>query len=250
MAMAALLTLTACAQATGDVPAPTPALARQMAPVDVVQRLPAQLAGFRRSGEITDYEATPRGAGLGASATYRPASGLAGIATVYVYDGFVPPRVLPPGPSASDLDLQFRNSLAEIQALAPVRQYRIASIADASPAPGPDGQPALRCQRLLLASEGGGSDSYLCIGVVTGRFLKLRVTLPIAPAGGRASAPAPGQRDREVLAFGAAAVAAVTQASGYRSAGAASCGEAPCMAMAYAAQPRDPAAPSYAHSAR
>lgn len=212
MAMLAALSLTACTQAT-DAPALTPVLAPRASSISVVQQMPAQLAGFRRVGEVTDYEATPRGAGLGASVNYQPVG--PGVATVYVYDGFVPPRALTPGLSSPDLDLQFRNAVGEIQALAPVRRYRVAAVTGLPPTPGPDGQPALRCQRVLLAFERGNSDSYLCVGVASGRFLKLRVTLPVDTG----AASAPGQRDREVAAFAAAAVAAVGQASAQRNAG-------------------------------
>ena len=216
--MLAALSLTACTQAMDSAPALTPVLAKRASSINVIQQMPAQLAGFRRVGEITDYEATPRGAGLGASVNYQPA-GVPGVATIYVYHGFVPPRALSPGLSSPDLNLQFRNAVGEIQALAPVRQYRITAVTDLPPTPGPDGQPALRCQRFLLAFERGSSDSYLCVGVADGRFLKLRVTLPLTPAGTGGTASAPGQGDREVAAFAVAAVAAVSQASGRGSAG-------------------------------
>ena len=68
---------------------------------------------------------------------------------------------------------------------------------------GPDGRPALRCEALGLAFEGGSrAESTLCLGVVRGRFLKLRMTLPLGP---------PGVAAQQVQALGQAVVAAAAQ---------------------------------------
>ena len=66
--------------------------------------------------------------------------------------------------------------------------------------PGPGGRPALRCLRYgMLPETGVAAESHLCVGVLRGRLLKLRITQPSAP----------GTRDREVVAMGAAVVAAL-----------------------------------------
>lgn len=178
-----------------------PARAQLTPPVAVLDRLPPQLAGFRRTGEVTDYGALAGKPELGASANYQPAAG-PGVATVYVYDGGVKPGALPPGPSAPAVGAQMRSALGDIEQMAARRRYSVAATAALPPVPGPDGRPALQCQRLLLQFERGSSDSTLCLGVVAQRFLKLRVTLPL-DAGG------PGARDGEVAAFAAATVAAI-----------------------------------------
>ena len=196
LALMAALCVQACAQPMGAAVAPKIGLPTSL---EVVQGLPAQLASFRRASDATDYEARPGGAGLGASANYQPAQAR-GIATIYVYDGYNPPRTLTPGAASPEVDRQVRNALAEIEAVAASRGYRVGAAADLPTAPGPDGRPALRCLRVVLQLERGPSDSTLCVGVVSGRFLKLRVT-----------APAGALPDRDVQDLGAAAVAAVTR---------------------------------------
>lgn len=177
-----------------------PAQAQPTPPATVLDRLPPQLASFRRAGEVTDFGAQNR-PDLGAAVAYQPAAG-PGVATVYVYDGGAKFGALPPGPSAPAVSAQMRSALGDIEQMAATRRYSVAASAALPPVPGPDGRPALQCQRLLLQFERGRSDSTLCLGVVARRFLKLRVTLPLDASG-------PGGRDPEVAAFAAAVVAAI-----------------------------------------
>lgn len=144
-------------------------VAARPTPLVVVAGLPAQAGGFQR-GELTDFETRPNGAGLGAAAEYRPPAAGGGVATVYVYDrgGVATPEAIP-----AEMD----GALKEVLGVAALRQYRVEGALPLAEAP-----PPLRCQALALAFEGGArADGFLCLGVVQGRFLKIRMTLPASP---------------------------------------------------------------------
>ena len=164
--------------------------------LQLVASLPELAAGWRR-GEVTDFEARPNGACLGAAAEYRPAAGGLGVATVYRYD-----RGLEPAAAMASLEAELSQAVREVEILGPQRRYRVDGRLPAEPVPGPDGQPALRCEALGLAFEGGNrAEGFLCLGVVRGRFLKLRITLPLGPPG--AAAQAAQALGREVVAAAA-----------------------------------------------
>jgi len=143
---------------------------------DVAGMLPAELGAWRR-GTVTEFESRPGGTGLGAAVEYRPSVGGAGGATIYLYDrGRTDLR---DGIDPSVLEAELRGAVAEVEAVGPLRRYQVTD----RPAPfdvAAEGRrPGLRCQPLLLVFEGGTrADSYACLGVVGGRFLKLRMTLP------------------------------------------------------------------------
>lgn len=188
---------------------------RRLTALDVVSALPASLGGLARQGEVTDFESRPGGAGLGASASYRPADGRVGLATIYYYDGANPPRPNPPGLTAQDVERQIQSALRDIENLARERRYRVAATARSAPVPGADGRPAMGCARMLLIfHDGHRAESFTCVGVIGLRFLKLRMTLPVEGKGlamEEASLAAAPMREAEVIAFGAAAVAAVAE---------------------------------------
>ncbi|MBK1657300.1 hypothetical protein [Paracraurococcus ruber] len=140
--------------------------------------LPADLAGWRR-GAVTDFTQRPGGAGLGAAVEYRPAPGGPGIATVYLYDrGRTDLR---DGAASPEVEAELRGAVGEVEAVAPLRRYRVAERGTPVDLRGAGGREGLRCQPLVLAFEGGTlADSTVCLGVVAGRFVKLRMTLPAA----------------------------------------------------------------------
>jgi hypothetical protein len=163
--------------------------------------MPMEAAGLNRAG-IVDFSQEPGGAGLGAAVEYRPPQG-PGVATIYRYDRGHPG--MSDGAMGPAVEQEMQSALADIRALAPVRRYSVAQIGEAPPVTGPEGQPALRCLMLQLAYEGGRQvDSYLCLGVVRGSFLKLRITLP--------SGPEPGANQQRALEFGRVITAAAERA--------------------------------------
>ncbi len=137
--------------------------------------MPMAAAGFTRVG-FTDFAQHPGGAGLGVAVEYRPAEGGSGVATLYQYGHNQPVE----GPGSPPVQQELNAALADIRAVAPLRRYGVANAGETAPVTLPDGTPALRCVAMLLAYEGGvrAADSLVCLGVVRGQFLKLRVTLP------------------------------------------------------------------------
>ncbi len=143
---------------------------------DAAAALPAELAGWRR-GAVADFAQRPGGAGLGAAVEYRPLIGGSGVATVYLYDRGM--AGLPEGVASEQVAGEIRAAVGEIEAVGPLRRFQVAGRGTELDIPGPGGRPGLHCAPLLLAFEGGNrADSYVCLGVVGGRFLKLRMTLP------------------------------------------------------------------------
>lgn len=194
LAIAALAGLVPCLPAAAQ-PAPAPAATD---PAEAVADLPAAVAGLRR-GAVTDFEARPGGAGLGAAVEYRPAAGGAGVASVYWYDRGR--TDLSEGARSLATDRELETARQEVVTLAPFRRYGVDASRPAPDVPGPDGRPALQCLRLDLLFEGGArSDSFVCAGVLRGRFLKLRVSLPAAPE---------DVSERTMQAFGREVVAAM-----------------------------------------
>ncbi len=206
LAFAAILQA-AVAQTAVAQPAPAPP-GPQLAPpapppigaaAGLAAALPTEAAGFTRAG-LTDFEARPGGAGLGAAAEYRPTDGSSGVATVYHYTHGL--AGLPEGTAAPAVEQELQSAVAEIRSVGHLRRYGLASQAEAPPIPAPGGQPALRCLAMLLVYEGGvrAADSFVCVGVVRGRFLKLRLTLPTERQ---------GETQPRLEAFGRAVVAAL-----------------------------------------
>jgi hypothetical protein len=145
--------------------------------VDAVAGLPAELAGWTR-GPVTEFEARPGGTGLGAAIEYRPAVG-GGVATVYRYDRGE--TAMHDGTAAPEVAREIRTAVGEVEAVGPTRRFTVAERRPETEVAGQSGRPALRCQPLVLAFAGGQrADSFVCVGVVGSRFLKLRMTLPAA----------------------------------------------------------------------
>ncbi len=168
-----------------------------LTPAQAVESLPQEIAGFRRAGPMTDFELRPNGAGLGAAVEYT-AVGDGAVATVYVYSGRQ--TGLAGGADTAEAQAQLRQASREIAAIGPVRRYTVAAEAPSVTVPGTNGAPAVRCARLeLLRENGARSASFACLGVLGGRFLKLRISFAQAQ---------PGSDEARVLAFGRGIVAA------------------------------------------
>ncbi|WP_431269867.1 hypothetical protein [Dankookia sp. P2] len=143
---------------------------------ELAAALPAELAGWRR-GAVTDFAQRPGAAGLGAAVEYRPVAGGPGVATVYLYDRGM--AGLPEGVASEQVAGEIRAAVGEVEAVGPLRRFQVAGRGTLTDIPGRGGRPGLRCEPLLLAFEGGNrADSHVCLGVVAGHFLKLRMTLP------------------------------------------------------------------------
>ena len=145
------------------------------AAVEGLAALPAELAGWRRSAQ-TDFEQRPGGIGLGASVEYRPAAGGPGVATVYLYDRGR--ADLTDGAAGPDVAAEIRAAVAEVESLGPLRRYVVAARPAETDIRGAGGRPGLHCLPLVLALEGGRqADSFVCLGIAGGKFVKLRMTL-------------------------------------------------------------------------
>jgi len=198
LAVCAGFGLAGAALAQKTAPAPAPAPAATSAPVVAVQALPAAIGPFSRFGQVTDYEALPNGAGLGASVEYRDAADGA-IATVYIYTARM--SGLRDGADAPEVQAQLQAAGRDIYAAGPRRGYELMGEGAMRPVTGRNDQPAMRCTHFMLRRQSGGElDSYACVGVLNGRFLKLRLTF-----GGGAQA----RSEDRALAFGRGVVAAL-----------------------------------------
>jgi hypothetical protein len=150
-----------------------------MSPVQALEQLPESLAGFQRARPAS-------GDGTNASVFYR-ADQVAAIATIYVYARG--PARLPEG--ANDLAVtqelaeasQAIALLAAARRLASVRQNRDLVLSS-------NGRPVLRCDAHTQAGAQNGvvMDSFICVGLLGARFLKLRLTMLRSPAAGAADA--------------------------------------------------------------
>lgn len=155
------------------------AAAQAPGPVQIIEALPSELGGFVRFGQLTDFEARPNGAGLGASREFRePESGAVG--TVYIYARRRKDLVEGAGNPAVEQELVTAGQ--EIERAGTTRNYTIASRGRAPDMPGGGKPPALRCDSYVVSfANGNTTDSYACVGVRNGRFLKLRVSVPRRP---------------------------------------------------------------------
>ena len=167
-------TLPALAQKGGTGPAPQAGPVAQGTPMQTVSALPGEVFGFRRAGDATDFE--QRSPGLGASVEYRARLGTANaVATVYVYSGGQ--TGLPEGPDSPAVQAQMQSMGREVDAVARQRGNTLMSEASGPAIQGRAGRLVLRCNQYMVRTANGGQvDSYGCLGVVGGRFVKIRMT--------------------------------------------------------------------------
>jgi hypothetical protein len=155
------------------------AAAQTASPVQIIEALPAELGGFVHFGQITDFEARPGGAGLGASRQFRePETGAVG--TIYVYARGR--KDLAEGAGTPAVEQEVTIAGQEIERAGPSRNYTIAARSRAADLPGGGKPSALRCDAYVISfASGNTTDSFACVGVRQGRFLKLRVSVPRRP---------------------------------------------------------------------
>ena len=131
---------------------------------------PAQFAQGQRIS-TRDYE--PTNPGLGFSAGYRHRGA---ISTVYLYDLRLP--AIPDDLRADLVTRQFEQAKGDIHRAQPagatIASKGTFTIADAGK------RPRLTCEGFALqrSSADAPLDSYLCLGVAKGKFLKVRTTMP------------------------------------------------------------------------
>ena len=145
-------------------------------PVPTVAALPTEMAGLRRTGEITDYEVAPGGAGLGASVRYvsPPGAGRM-VATVYVYDRRA--RQAPEGGGSPAVLDELRRTHADAQALTATGRYRAVTAPTGMDLGGRDVPPDMRCFAFgVIQGDGTRTGDGVCVSVRGGRFVKTRVT--------------------------------------------------------------------------
>ncbi|WP_426959076.1 hypothetical protein [Muricoccus radiodurans] len=153
----------------------------QSAAAQAISALPMEIAGYRRNPQLTDFEARPNGAGLGAGADYQGGPGDPAV-TVFLYDrrrgtlsGDANHHVV-----SEELDMSSR----EIAGVGAQRGYRVAARRRLPDLVGPAG-PALRCDQYDLAyNDNTVATSYACLGLAGGRIFKFRATHGRRPAGG------------------------------------------------------------------
>ena len=163
------------AMAAAALPARDAAGQAAPGPVQILEAMPQELAGFMRFGQLTDFEARPNGAGLGASIEFRDPETRA-IGTVYVYGRGQKGLVEGAGSPAVEQELAIAGQ--EIERTSQARNYTIGGRSRAADLPGGGKPPALRCDAYVISfASGNTSDSYACVGVRNGRFLKLRFTV-------------------------------------------------------------------------
>jgi hypothetical protein len=168
-ALIALLLLTGCAAPNAPQ---TRATAGPSGASDAARdagALPSELEPFRRTGEVTNLELLPGGAGLGASARYVPANGERMIATVYLYDRgqFRQPE----GGDSPDVMQELRTTTAELNAMARMGRYRSVAF-DTGMDVGP-----IRCANFrIVQPDGATTGDSVCVTVQRGSFVKVRVT--------------------------------------------------------------------------
>ncbi|HEY4250836.1 MAG TPA: hypothetical protein VGM87_06535 [Roseomonas sp.] len=175
MAMLLLAGCGAAAMPDGAAAGPDrPALARMAA------AFPPELAGFRRVGEITDYESRPGGAGLGASASYRPADGAGAAATIYLYDRGRRRQV--DGGHSPDIAEELRMTRAEIDALVRAGRYRAVTPEAGMRVAGTPDAGGMRCLNFrVVQANGSPTGDSVCVSVQGGVFVKVRVTASSTP---------------------------------------------------------------------
>lgn len=164
MLLAALLVPPAAAQPV------TPADAS--APARAVAALPSELPGFRRVGEVTDFERRPGGAGLGASVRYRPTGAERIVATVFVYDRGLKDLT---GAAEAAVAEELRAAHAELDGVARMGRYRSVAADQGLAMTGPGG--TVRCATFrIVQQDGQTTGDAACVAVRAGRFLKVRIT--------------------------------------------------------------------------
>jgi hypothetical protein len=154
-------------------------------PAATVAAMPRELRFWQRDGGVTDYEARPGGAGLGASVRYRGTRGLNGVATVYVYDRGVARQ--PAGATGNGVVAELDTAISEVREIAATGRYRLLSDPVRMTAGAAAGPGTARCALFpLQLPDGETTREAICVAAHDRRFLKTRVTLRDDPDARRA----------------------------------------------------------------
>jgi hypothetical protein len=130
---------------------------------------PAEIGGARRIS-VRDYE--PTNPGLGFSAGYRHRGATS---TVYIYD--LKLAAIPDDLDAAVVTRQFEQARSDIRR----GQSADTTVEDKASFTILDGgrRPRLLCQGFVISKpDAGPVDSFLCLGVVNGKFFKTRTSMP------------------------------------------------------------------------
>lgn len=185
LALAALVAL-AAAPALAQAPASPRAAGAPPTGASFAARalaaLPVEIGQLRREGAVTDFEARPGGAGLGASVRLVPREGAGALdATLFLYDRGDARR--PDGGANPDLPDELRIAVAEMADAVARGVYReVEPVQELQLGAGADGRPAARCVTFRVVHRNGtGSGDAACVTVHRAHFLKTRLTLWAAP---------------------------------------------------------------------
>ncbi|MBP0491269.1 hypothetical protein [Roseomonas indoligenes] len=170
----ALLLLTGCA-GTGDS-----APASRSTPQEEGGALPVEFDGFRRVGNPLNFEGQPGGAGLGAGVRYAPANGERIALTVYIYDRGRPRA--PEGGASPDVLDELRTTTAELNAAVRAGIYRSVKFNTGMNLGQGNVPTELRCLNFsMVQRDGTPTGDSVCVTVVNGRFMKVRLTVSTPP---------------------------------------------------------------------
>jgi hypothetical protein len=144
-------------------------------PTRLLERMPQELAGFARFGQLTDYEVRPGGAGFGASMEFRdPRTGAIG--TVYIYTRGR--TDLTDGADGRAVEQELDLAGQEVQRAGQIRDYTVTRGGRAPDFPSGGKPAALRCDAYVVSFRDGRiADTYACVGMQRGRFLKVRFSV-------------------------------------------------------------------------
>jgi hypothetical protein len=138
---------------------------------------PMEIGGGRRS-DVHDYETTHPGLGYSVGYGHRGA-----VSTVYIYDGGLPR--IPDDLNAPVVTRQLEQARSDIRRARPA-----GTVEDKGHFAITDGQrrPRLICDGVVMKNGIRGDnpgappiDSFVCLGVVNGKFFKVRTSMPQRP---------------------------------------------------------------------
>jgi len=141
----------------------------------MAQPLPQQLGSFQSTGEFTDFEQRPGGAGLGVSMGYARKDGAR--ATLYLYDRGR--RRAPEGGQNPDLPAELAQTVRELTAAIGQGYYTAVTPVETNLLiTGNGNYPGIRCSNFRLTrNDGSQTGESVCVTVLAGRFVKARVSL-------------------------------------------------------------------------
>jgi hypothetical protein len=139
------------------------------------QTFPQQLGSFRSTGDFTNFEQRPNGAGLGVSMRYGRKDGA--YATVFLYD--LGRRRAPEGGANPDVQAELARSMSETGAAVSRGYYRAVTPVETDMLLTGNGRaPGIRCSNFRITNNDGRvTGESMCLTVLNGRFLKARVSL-------------------------------------------------------------------------